>query len=189
MPRDLTPAVDAQVQAPYFTTCRLFLGQWPSEWLRLTDAAYPIIWNGATYLSTGGMLAAEDLEENGDLKTLQTRLKLSLPDAALFAKVESYSLTGIPISIWRAFLDENGAVIPDPILLMRGFSNGGAYDLTGETADIIIEVVDEMADFDRVKGRRTNHTEQMALYPGDRGFAFVSSQSLIATQWRTPKPD
>lgn len=191
MPRDLTPAVETLVTGPKFTACGLFEGIWPGgEALRLTNGLHNLVWDNKLFLATGGLLGVEDLDENADLKTQKTTLKLSLPDQAIFAQIEAYSLTGIPINIWQAFLDEDtGAVVPDPILLLRGFSNGGAYDATGDDAVILLEVTDEMANFDKVKGRRTNHTEQMAIYPGDRGFAFVASQAAKGAKWASPKFD
>jgi hypothetical protein len=53
----------------------------------------------------------------------------------------------------------------------------------GKTGMIEVTVTDESADWTRVRSERYTDQDQQAVYPGDKGFEFVSSIASKEVIW------
>lgn len=184
MSRDLDAAIVSEVQSAQVRTYHLFEGVWPdSVTVRLTDASFPVEYDGNTYTAAGQFLNYTGVEEAADTQVNTLQIQLSGMPTELISIIDTYELTGIPLKIWRAFCDSSWVRVADPVLIFSGYGNGGAISQDDSQIVITLEAVDRMADFERVNGRRTNDAEQKRLFPGDKAFELVPDLVGKVVRW------
>ena len=87
------------------------------------------------------------------------------------------------VIIYRGLLDSNEDLIADPFNAFRGqLDDFTLSESPNSTSTISWTVTSELADFERVGGRRANYQEQQVFYPGDEGFEFID-QSVKDIKW------
>lgn len=175
MPRQLSSAVAEEIASPWQQACHLLYGDWGEEKLRLNDTMFDIPLDGQVFQASGGLVSLEAIEEAPDAKVSELKVGLNGIGDDVLPFIENYSLTGIPIYVWRAYLNEDGQIIGTPILLFSGYSDGASVSENNEGVSISLTCRDRLSAFTRVRGRRTNHREHQAKYPNDPSFEFIAS--------------
>ena len=147
----------------------------------LTDAHRNITWGGNTYLAVGHFLGFSDIEEHAAIQISSLTLTLSGVDKTWIALVLGYDFVDREVSIYKAILDYDGALLRDPVtpapfLIFGGRINHAAVneDPAEGTCTVAIGVTSHWVDFDRKPGRHTNHAEQQHYFPDDLGFEYAS---------------
>jgi hypothetical protein len=183
--RPLHPDVLAVLTSGQVTLVSLLKGTWPEGFIRITTAAHPITYNGEYYQAAGNYLGFSEIEESADFQINKIQVQLSFTDSAIIALIQDYNLVGNPISIWNAFLSNTtGQIVGDPILMFRGKTDGGTVEDTETDAIVTVDVVEEMVDFDRTNGRKTNYEQQRKLFPNDKGFSKLASVIGKTLNWK-----
>lgn len=173
--RDLTPAVQGQLSASQHRMAHIFALYLDADVVRLTDDVTDVVIGESIYYATGHAL---DFQHDGDGDGLQintlTVTVSGVEQSVLSASLRS-SFINRRIVLWRVFFDEMGNPL-QPLLLFDGRCDGPAIDddLTASTSVIQVRASNQFVDFERVRGRLTNHERQQQFFPGDRGFEFVS---------------
>ena len=141
-----------------------------------TDAYRPIIWAGDTYAAVGHLLGFDGIEETADLSVTQARVSLSGVDQTLIAGVLEYAYIDRRLVIRKAFLDDDEAVIVDPVPIFDGRCDAPLIeeDPVSGQCTVTLAVSAHWIDFERKPGRHTNYDEQQIWFPGDKGFEFIS---------------
>ncbi len=142
----------------------------------ITDAWANIVWNGQTYTALGHFLGFSDIEESSELQVASLTIQLSGVDQSEIAAVLGENYIDRPIRIYKGFLDENNAVIADPVLIFEGRMDSPVIEENPDdgTCTVSVTATNAWVDFERLSGRHTNHEEQQIFFPGDMGFEFAS---------------
>jgi len=86
------------------------------------------------------------------------------------------------VEIYKGFLDNNQSIIADPFLLFKGTIESFSLEESEESSNVSISVASHWADFEKLKGRKTNTSSQELYFEDDVGFDFAS-QSVQDIKW------
>lgn len=185
--RNATAAVLAELAAGQSSPCHLVEVYRDAGTTYLTDAFRSIAWEGNTYTAQGQLLAIEGLGETLDLQIGRVSVTLSGDDddRVWVAAVLSEEWVGRRLVVRKAFLDDAGAVILDPLPLFDGHIDD--VDVTDElepnngTTRVTVHAAPEFSDFTNRPGRHTSDAEQQKFFPGDKFFEHVSAMARTMT--------
>ncbi len=138
-----------------------------------TDAGYDITWNGDNYLANGLLLGMDAPKFTSELRVGETSVAFSAADQSVLAMILNENQINRYVHVYRAFLDQNMQVIPDPIF-MHSWLITDASTTADKEAEIQISMASEWADFEAPRGRRTTDASQRRFYPNDRGLEFAT---------------
>lgn len=155
----------------------------------LTNAYRDVLWNGHTYRACGHYAGHSDVQETSESTTSQVDCELSGVDMTYISEVLSKDFINRPLRLRRAWVDENGAVIPDPVLLFAGVMDapGIAEELddSGEgsgTSIITLSATNHRGPVESTTGWYTNPASIQAEFADDEFFEF-SDQVLDELKW------
>lgn len=152
-------------------------GIWKPTPLYLTDVGQNIVWNGTTYQSLGGLGAISGIEEGFELQEYSLMLTLSGIPSEFLSQVFNditfaNAYTNRPIKIYTAFLDDNYAVVDNPVLIFAGQMDSALVEV-GETVTVSLTVHSRLINWEITRGGRFNEEDQKVRFPDDTGFQFV----------------
>jgi len=141
-----------------------------------TDAFHQITWDGNTYNPAGGLLQISDISEQAKVVVSTVNVSLSGVDQTYLSLVLAEDYIDRPLKIYLGFLDDVGAWVADPILMLEGRMDAPKIveDPSKGTSVVSIAATNAWVDFERNTGRHTNHEEQQTYFAGDKGFQFAS---------------
>ena len=172
MSRALTTAVSTALAAEIVPCLLLVELDWPSGAVRVNNSAVTFAWNGHDWLGLAELGSVDAITEHADMEMSGVRLTLTGIPSAMISRVLGEHYQGRDCNIWMAPLDENYAVLADPVLVFPGRIDTAVITL-GESASIQISAENKMADWERARVRRYTHEDQIAEYPADKGLEFV----------------
>ncbi|WP_137923955.1 hypothetical protein [Cupriavidus sp. 2SB] len=140
--------------------------------LRVSSAAYDIVWNGYTWLGLGTLGSLEPIQEQAALEATGVRLTLTGVPTEMIAISLGEQYQGRPCQIWFAPLRDDMQLVVQPVRLFSGRMDTMDTEV-GDTATISVSAESRMVSWDRARTRRYNNDDQQTRYPGDRGFEFV----------------
>jgi hypothetical protein len=186
MDRGADADVIAAIEADRNQVVHLFRADFASGTVYATDSYRQLTWGGNTYLANGHLLSFAGVEESAELQVAQARFALSGVDQSLISVVLVENVIDRRVRVWTAFLDIDDAIIGEPVLIFDGRMDAPSIDEDpqGGTCTVSISASNQFADFNRRAGRRTNDSEQQTLFPGDRGFEYVSALTRSITWGR-----
>lgn len=147
-----------------------------------TNAPFSIFWawDGgsptAEFLGVGNLGQISAIEEAVGTAASSVQLTLSGIPSSLISIALGEEYRGRDVRIWLALLDDQHALIDDPVLLWRGRLDTMNLALGG-TATIEATAHSRLVDAERPRMRRYTNEDQQAVYPGDKGLEFVSQIS------------
>lgn len=183
MTRTATPAVLAALDAAVVRPVVLFEGQFASGWLRLWSGLGDLIWNGQTWTGAGQLLSFGTLSETADVVASGLSVSLAGVPTALVTSAIDDARQGLPGRIYLGTLDDLGAVIADPVMAFAGRLD--VPDLTDGAQDCTITIAYEsrLINLQTAREWRWTHESQQQLYPGDKGFAYVTTIQGLDVKW------
>lgn len=171
---NVNPAVTQALENDHIY-CHLYTFNFNGSTLRLTDAGRDIEYSGNTFLANGQILDVDDIKETSDVRVNELGITVTIADLALLAIMLQNNQFGRTIVIDRAYFDDVGAVIPDPIRLTTLRISGISTSTSPQgDSQMQIKVASDYADWERTAGRRTTDASQQDIYPGDKGLEFAS---------------
>lgn len=184
--RDATNDFITEIEKSQTSAFHLFKGEFDDGDLLLTDAIRPITFNSETYTGLGHFISYDSIEETAALQTTGVTISLSGVPQEMVDLVIDQDLVDKRVSIYRGYFDSSGSVIVDPILIFRGRSDGGSFveNIDDGTAIISLAVASHWVDYDKTNGRRSNHKEQLSLFPDDDFFSFVPTLVDKVITWK-----
>lgn len=161
MTRTLTSAVAAAAQAAVVRPVFLVRLDYASGVVRLSSAPFNVAWGGETFLGVGSLGAITAVEEGADLQTYAVQMQLSgvRPELIALALGEHYQ--GRDARLLLALVDEQHALIADPVVVFRGRMDTQDIEL-GDTGTIVLTARSRLADWHRPRIRRYTDAEQRA---------------------------
>lgn len=166
----------------------------------------PISWNGTTYLGLGNFLGMNEIQD--ELQTTNNSIQISLSGVpkevgeqglgvynSYVALVLDQKIKGSKVEIWRAFFDTSTGEVDSASTSLRfsgyisNFTISDAADVESRTESYTISVSCSsiLGILERkITGRRTNGTDQKALYPTDTSMDRVVAISNTAFDFGRP---
>jgi hypothetical protein len=147
-----------------------------------TDHFANLIFNGNTYTSSSLFLGSSDIQEIADVSANNLTLSFSGADTTIISLLLNNDYMNKSANLYRGFLDDNGTLISDPILLFEGRISNFSLEENATTSTINVIVASHWSDFEKISGRRTAANSQKLLFPTDEGMEF-SSQTAQKIKW------
>ena len=187
MPRLITDAFLAALTSPEVRPAIFVEAHFTSGPLYAWSGLGPVNWNGQTWLGVGTLGGISTIEEGADVQARGITLTFGGFDATLLANVLGEFQVGLPVTVWLALFDTNGALIPNPLVAFAGRMDQPTIQTDGQTASLQINCENRLVDLNTPCERRYTDEDQQIDHPGDRGFEFVNSIQEVSIYWgRTP---
>lgn len=127
------------------------------------------------FLAVGPFLQFSEIEESSDFQISTMTIALAGmrdQDLALFLNNQYIDQ---PIKLWRYWLDENGHMVGDPVLIFDGRIDKPVVSNDPDGGVTIgCGAASQWVDYSRTNGRHTNNTEQNHYYSGDTIFKYAA---------------
>ena len=142
----------------------------------LSDAYIPVTYDSDTYTPTGSFLAFSDIVETNEANIETISISLSGVDTTYVNLFLTGGYLDRTVQIYKAFLDNNDALVSDPLLIFDGRLNNPVIkeDVDAGTSTIAVQASSLFVDFDKINTRFTNNESQQSFFAGDTGFRFSS---------------
>ena len=141
--------------------------------IRLTDAGFDINWNGETFDANGLLLGMDAPKFTIDIRVGEISLAFTAADQSMVALLLGSNQINRYVYVYRAYLNSQGQVIPDPILLHTWLITSFDVSDSKGSAQITVSMASEWADFEKPAGRRSTDASQQRIYPGDKGMEYA----------------
>lgn len=141
--------------------------------IRLTDAGFGVVWNGEVFDANGLLIGMDSPKFTSDIRVGEISLAFSAADQSLVALMLGTNQINRYVNVYRAFLNSQGQVIPDPVLLHTWLITSFDVSDNKKSPQISVSMASEWADFEKPAGRRSTDASQQRIYPGDKGMEFA----------------
>lgn len=182
MPRSLHVDTSAALQndhLKWLVLIELFLD---STTIRLCTRFKQFTYNSEIYTGIGSIGEVDPVEESMALDPTSCYLRLSGIDPTFLSTIANSDLLNRDVLIRYALLDDNNAVIGEPIVHFEGSMD--MPEITyGKNAVIEIQAKGSLADWDRERPERLTYEEQLSRYPLDHGLEFIASIGSRTIVW------
>jgi len=146
------------------------------------DLTSSVSGSSVTYSSSSFLVSYPEVVEETDIGKSSISIALSGADQTYISLALAENIVNDAVTIYRAFLDDNNAIIADPFLLYKG--NIETYTISeDQTSSILnLNIVSHWADFEKKSGRKTNNISQQRFFSSDVGMAFAS-ETVLNIKW------
>lgn len=139
-----------------------------------------------TWIGVGDLGGIESITESADRRRNGVLFSLSGVDTGLLDDVLTDNYQGKDVTVWEAYIDDNGALIADPALAYSGLMDTMGIvdgDPTG-----IIKLQCENRDILLQRTSRSFYTDeqQQANFSGDLGLEFIKELQKKQIIWGAP---
>lgn len=173
MSRTLPTGFAAQTEGKVFPAVFLVELAWPGGTVYAWNGYGNLSWDSKTWVGTGYLGAITPIGETSDLRANGCALTLSGIPSDLIAEAFANDAQGQPARIWIGALLPSGALATDPLQVFDGIIDHTAFEDTGDTSTLTVQLEKEAIDR-RVVGRRFTHEDQQIDAPGDLIFEYVA---------------
>ena len=149
---------------------------------RIANTFAPIVFNGETYLALGHFLGMNEIQD--DIRATNNQLQISLSGipvgsenpASYIALMLDNPIKGSRVQVYRAFFDQTTRQFLSNQTSLRfsgyissfSITDGADTESRRDTRTVVVNCASVHAIIEkRITGRRTNQTDQRALYPKD----------------------
>lgn len=119
---------------------------------------------------------------DGELSPKQYEVTLSGVSNEILEAVTQLTYLNNLATCWQIFFDEDGVQLGTPMITWRGFTDAINFRYSA-TSSVTIAVRDRLVDWDRPKNESYNNGDQIAKYPTDRFFEFISQVATKDANW------
>ncbi len=146
----------------------------PSDPLYLTDYSRNISHDSKTWNAAQGMLGISSVSENNTNGIETVTLSLSGIPEDFVALFLDYNYVDRSVKLHKVFLDEEGVVLGNSMLIFDGRIDKPVikHDFEGATATVAVAASSHWIDFNRTTGRTTNDAHQQTYFSGDNCFKY-----------------
>ena len=184
MARAMTASAEGVITAEHANVCVFVEMEFPSGFLRFTNAGHGITWNGVRWLGAGALAGLEPITEVASPQAAALNVRFSGIETAYLSAILNDQYQGNPAQIWIAPLGTDMLPVNDPVLVFEGRLDQPIVTI-GDTAEIQISLENRFADWDRPRLRMYSDADQKARFPGDRYFEYVASLESVSITWGT----
>ena len=181
MTRTLTTAVKNELETDSLQPISLVYINVGSGF-RFTDHYKDVTFDSNTYSASSLFTRLSSVTESSEIEVSNITLSFSGADQTIISLFLSNNYMEKEAEVYKGFLDSNEQVIADPFLLFKGRIESFSIDETLQSSDVKVVATSHWADFDKVKGRKTNTNSQQLYFAGDVGFDYAS-QTVQDIKW------
>ena len=176
----LNASLDAALKGAAPLVCLLVAVDLPGHAIRVTDGAGQVVFAGETYNGEDAVYGVLDAIESAseqvgtEAPTIRfTFLPASLP---ALADITSPSNQGADVKVWFGAVEPStGLLIGEPELLFLGELDTAEVDASDTSTIITFDVASAWERlFEQSEGQRLNNTFHQSIWPGEKGFEFVT---------------
>lgn len=175
MARTLTAAIIAELTKGTVYPIVLVEVEFSSGTINVWSGTGSLSWDSKTWLGVGELGKVSTIKETSEIRADNFVLELSGIPSALVGQALDDVRYGKPATIWQGFLTAAGAVIADPFIFAKGFTDKAILTEGGDTATIRVNCENDLAGLQRPNIRRYTPEDQKQEFAGDLGFDFVPS--------------
>ena len=183
MSREITNGMATALDRADLQPAIFFEGAFPSGMVRIWTGPGPMDWDGKTWTGVGVLLGLGALEETSDVVASGTTVSLSGVPLDLVGLAINEARQGQAGRIWLALLTEDRTVIADPVQAFTGRLDVPELQEDGQSCRITISYESRLIDLSVPRNWRYTHESQQVLFPGDLGFAHVTSLQDQEITW------
>ena len=136
-------------------------------------------YNSYSWLGLGLLGRISGMGETAEIRVAETSYELSGVDPANpeLAKFLEQPVRGYLAKCWLAFMDENWAVIPDPIQIDETIlDTASTRDGEDGTTTLVLTGHSAIFDFRQRRARSISHEEHLKDYPASTGFSRMPTE-------------
>ena len=186
--RNMNPTLVSETEKPvvtYYEVMDILVG----AGYYITNAPFDISYGGNTYISMGGLIAADPVEENIGFEIEKLGITIGgidpLPGDSdpFIKKILTLDYVDRPLIITRVYYSQGSQV--GGVQLYNGYINsaGVERDLGDQGVVVRLESSNNWTDFGRVNGRETNDNSQQAVFSGDLGLEYCKEMQK-QVEWK-----
>ena len=146
------------------------------------DLTSSVSGSSVTYSSSKFLVSYPEVSEETDISKSSIAIALSGADQSYISIALAENVVNDSVTIYRAFLDANNAIITDPFLLYKGAIETYIINENETSSALTLNIVSHWADFEKKSGRKTNNTSQQRFFSADKGMEF-SSETVLDIKW------
>lgn len=181
MARGLTTAVNNELATDKLNPVTLvYLNV--STGLRFTDHYKDLTYDSNTYTASSLFLKVSEVSESSEVEITNIALEFTGADQTIISLFLNNEYMDRDVEVYKGFLNSTQSLISDPFLLFKGRIESFSIDETLQSSDVKVVATSHWADFDKVKGRKTNTNSQQLYFAGDVGFDYAS-QTVQDIKW------
>lgn len=183
MSREMTSAAAAALAAPDVRLAIFVEGEFPSGFVRLWSGQGDITWDGKTWTGAGHLLAVSTIEDTAEVVASGISVTVSGVPTEFVSLAIVDAQQGLPGRIWVGMFDAAGALVPDPVAAFVGRLDEPTIVDGAETCTLTITYESRLMELNRAREWRYTHESQQVLYPGDKGFEYVTTLQDKSVNW------
>jgi hypothetical protein len=150
--------------------------------VRLASSPHDISWDSQTWSAVGGAMMFEGVQETPDLSGQSVVFTLDGVSQVAIAAFLAEGYIGRLARLYRAHLDTDGTIIPDPVTLFHGYMNS-AWDVTetwdeergASSSTVKTTFTSPLVKFQQKRGIRADMTSHQRKYSGDTFFSHIAA--------------
>lgn len=173
--RNLTPALETAMIAQDLRPALFFEGQFASGFVRLWTGYGDIAWSGQTWNGAGNLIGFSGIDEGSDIVARGASVSLSGVPVSMVALAITDAQQGLPGRCWVGMLAADGSIVVDPVLAFSGRLDVPTIADGSDTCTVTITYESRLIDLNTPRELRYTDQSQQQLYPGDRGFEYVTT--------------
>jgi len=133
------------------------------------------------FLGAGNLGSITGIGETAELRATRTEVTLTgIPPAFIALAFENAQ--GRRGRVWIGLLDDNYAVVAEPILMFEGLLDSPFIKL-GSVGTVTVPINNRLILWERASNLLYTDQDQRQLFPGDRGFEFVQQTAEKNLIW------
>ncbi|WP_295537491.1 hypothetical protein [uncultured Thioclava sp.] len=183
MSRDMQAANLAAIGAQRVRVIALFEGEFQGGTVRIWSGLGPLNWGGHEWAGAGTLLGFSDVDETNGIVASGVTISLSGVPLDLVSIAIEEAQQNAPGTVWIGFTSEDWALLADPEIIFSGLLDVPSIDDAGDTCTVSITYESQLIDLQRAREWRYTDESQQALFPGDKGFEFVTSIQNKTITW------
>lgn len=184
--RAVSPAVGTALAGGHAVIVSLVKLDFPSGTIALNSSTWTLQHGGTTYLGASGLGSISAVADApGELQGLQLELQSVSSAYISLALDDADEVQGSLITISTAILDSATYQVLDVVTDWIGYADKMLIAEDGQKASIAVTAENKGVDLLRGSPLVYGDGDQKSLYPGDRGFEYVVSQTDQPVVWPT----
>lgn len=158
----------------------------PSGTIGLNSSNYSLLWSGVTYQAAAGLGKVSAVQDKpGDLPGVQLELLNVNPVYISLALDDADVVQGSLVTLSTAVFDSTSHQVIDVVLDWVGYADTMSIMEGGGSASIVLSAESKGVDLLRGNPLTYSNGDQQSIYPGDRAFEYVVSQTDKPVVWPT----
>lgn len=176
--KELTPAIDELLRGRSMRAAILATFELADATHRFWSGAGTLTWDGDEFLGVARLGRITGAGETTEIRTTETVYSLAgISDFESLNDFLSSPVRGSIATAWLAFLDEDGHVIEDPILIDQSIIDTASPVFSGDGSAVLnLNATSAVFRWQKPIGRFITHEDQQEDFPGDTGFDRIPTE-------------